>query len=199
MTPRPVLQQRLQLLKQHHDELESFFLGIESDVEAAYRTYKVTGIAMDIVADVVVALVSLVDAGYKIAVLGETEVSKMSFAISALQFAYSPIRAVLQKLSNPAIQPGMIQPDLTGIRNAAATVLGIIGNVLAPSYWARVMANIETGHWKTAFTRNPEQEIWQVQMALKQQRAASLEKMEAQINKLEGELGMPLTFYVCKA
>ena len=87
MTPRPVLQQRLQLLKQHHDELESFFLGIESDVEAAYRTYKVTGIAMDIVADVLVALVSLVDAGYKIAVLGETEVSKMSFAISTLQSA----------------------------------------------------------------------------------------------------------------
>jgi hypothetical protein len=61
------------------------------------------------------------------------------------------------------------------------------------------MANIKSGRWKTAFTHNPDQEIWKTQMDLKRQAAQTLEKMEAQINKIERELGQVPTTYICRA
>ena len=86
MTSQPVLAQRLRLLKQHHDELATFFTQIEQEVDLAYRRYKVTDAAMDIVADVITSLVLLADAGYRIVVLAETDPSKAGFAIAALKF-----------------------------------------------------------------------------------------------------------------
>jgi hypothetical protein len=75
-------------------------------------------------------------------------------------------------------------------------VANIVGNATAPSYWGGVLSNINSGNFKTAFTRDPAAQITQIQSSLKRQRAEALEMMERQINQMEKELGVRPTMYV---
>jgi hypothetical protein len=195
MESKVVLQQRLTLLKQHHDELDRFFQQIQDDVDSAYRNYK----GVSIVADVIADLVTLSITAYNSAVLKLSEVSKLAFARQALQFAYRPIKAVLTEISGSQPNIADAERHLSLVPNLLISASNIVGNAMSPSYWASVMANIRSGHWKTAFTRDPAVEIIQIQIKLKRQRAEALEAMERQINQLETELGVPHTFYICKA
>ena len=190
-----VVRQRLVLLKQHHDELDRFFQQLLNDVDSAYRNYK--GAA--IIADVLAALVTLSVDAYNIAVLHLTDVSRAAFAMQSLQFAYSPIKTVLDEMGKTSPDLSLAQREMGRAGNLLLSVSNIVGNALMPSYWANVFANIGSGHWRTAFTRDPAREIIVIRNGIARQRAEALEAMERQINQMEASLGLPLTFYVCRA
>ena len=190
-----VVQERLVLLKQHHDELDRFFRQLLADVDSAYSNYKGAAIC----ADVLAALFTMGVDAYNIAVLNVAGVSRAAFAMQSLQFAYSPIKTVLDELSKPKPDMAGAQTAMGRVANLLMSVSNIAGNALAPSYWASVFANIKSGHWRTAFTRDPAGEIIVIRNGIARQRAAALEAMERQINKMEASLGLPPTLYVCLA
>ncbi len=137
MKSKPILRQRLVLLKQHHDELHLFFSTdrqIERDVDSAYRNYK--GVA--IVADVIAALVHFSNAAYKSVDVALTAASKREWAKRALLVAYRPIKTVLTELSGT-------QADFTLVERVMSAS-NMVGNALTPSYWAKVVANMKSGH-----------------------------------------------------
>ena len=190
-----VVRQRLVLLKQHHDELDRFFQQLLTDVDAAYRNYK----GATIIADVLAAVVMLTVDAYNIAVLHLTDVSRAAFAMQSLQFAYRPIKTILDEMGKTNPDLGVAQREMGGVANLLMSVSNVVGNALAPSYWAIVIANIRSGHWRTAFTRDPAREIIVIRNGIARQRVEALEAMERQINQMETSLGLPLTFYVCRA
>ena len=192
-----VVRQRLALLKQHHDELDRFFRQLLADVDSSYRNYKGEAIC----ADVVAALLTLSVDAYNISVLHLAGASRAAFAMQSLQFAYSPIKTVLDELSKPKPKPDMAgaQREMGRVANPLMTVSNVAGNALVPSYWASVMANIGSGHWRTAFTRDPAVEITVTRSGIARQRVAALEAMERQINKMEASLGLRQTLYICLA
>ena len=190
-----VVRQRLVLLKQHHDELDRFFQQLLTDVDAAYRNYK--GAA--IIADVLAALVTLSVDAYNIAVLHLTEASRAAFAMQSLQFAYRPIKTILDEMGKTSPDLALAQREMGPVTNLLMSVSNIVGNALTPSYWANVIANIRSGYWRTAFTRDPAREITVIRNGIARQRVEALEAMERQINQMETSLGLPLTFYVCRA
>src|ERR1017187_2042988 len=174
-----VVRQRLVLLKQHHDELDGFFQQLLRDVHAAYLNYK--GAA--IIADVLAALFTLAIDAYNIAVLHLTDASRAAFAMQALQFAYSPIKTILDELGKTSPDPAVTQREMGRVANLLISVSNVVGNGLAPSYWANVFANIRSGYWRTAFTRDPSREIIVIRNGIARQRVAALEAMERQINQ----------------
>lgn len=195
MESKEVLKHRLEILKQHHDELDRFFRQIQGDVDTAWRNYK----GVSIVADVIADLVFLSITAYKIAVLKLTEVSKLKFAKMALRFAYRPIKTVLTELSSENPNMAAAESELGSVQNLLLSAGNVAGNLVTPSYWANVVANMTSGHWKTAFIRDPAAEIIQIQQNLKRQRVEALEAMERQINQIEASLSLPPTIYFCSA
>jgi len=191
---KATLKTRLGQLKQHHDDLDQFFQQIERDVDSVYRNYKGEAIACDVIA----ALCLLSISAYRICVSKLGDMAKLQFAQEALEFAYGPIKDALIQLTFSHPNLASAQRNLSAVSLRLMTVANIIGNWSLPSYWGRVFVNLQTGHWKTAFTRNPAVEITQTQSDLRRQRSESLEAMERQINQMEKELGIPPTLYACQ-
>lgn len=158
------------------------------------RNYRGVAIVADVIADLVTLSITAYNSTMKI-----SEVSRLSFAKHALEFAYEPIKRVLTELSGAHPNLTVAQRELGAVPNLLMSASNVVGNASNPSYWANVIANIREGRWRTAFTRDPAVEITQIQTNLKRQHVEALEAMERQISKFEVTLGLSPTGYICRA
>jgi hypothetical protein len=189
----------LTALKQHHDELDAFFQERINEVQALNEAYRRTAVAVDIIASVLLSLYTLSVNGYKIAVLGATNISRAKYAFDSLLMAYRPVVVVLRNLHWKNGEGKRTLAELDRALDRIKRVGRILSGITSPSAWARIITNLKEGHWRDAFSRHPEAEMSTILSALRQQRATTLEKMERSINTLEVKLGRPLTLYVCRA
>jgi hypothetical protein len=190
-------EQKLAALKVHHDEVDAFYRELTEDTERTYTGYQNTAIGADIAASIMLALVNLAADGYRISVLAVTDISKSKYAFDALMMAYRPLTLVLGRLQWKGTPTGTIMNQIDATLSRLTNVGAMVSGILAPSNWARIIANARAGHWRDIFSRQPAAEILGVIKGIKVQHAQTLEAMERQINAIEKRLGRAPTLYAC--